>query len=182
MTSESDSATGGIWPIGLKLATLFGGGGKMRDYEMKIHDKPKFESQRSYYTTTTGHDARQITHRMCPAEPGQETVTQGGNVLGEVVRTIPLQGKTWELRKAAGNEGADFVIYSDAYWVVSIPKAILDGHSGQGKEGIFNHDMREIMANLVMYSVPKTGESSKKAPLPPTPEQAQKAQVQGGIH
>jgi hypothetical protein len=178
MTSESDTATGGIWPIGLKLATLFGGGGKMRDYEMTIHDKPKYESQETYYTRTPGHDPRQITHRMCLAAPGQPTVTQGGNVLGEVVRTLPLASGTWELRKAAGNEGTDFVMYSDAYWVLSLPKTILDGHSGKGAEGIFNQDMRELMADIVKFSVPNAGQS-KAAPLPPTPAQAKKAHATG---
>lgn len=108
LSSETDSANANIWPIGLRIPSLFGGGGKMRPYEMTIHEKPYHDSQRTYYTKTTGQDPRQITHRICPAQPSVAEINQQGNILGEVVRTIPLTSGNWELRKAPGNEGADY--------------------------------------------------------------------------
>ncbi len=69
------------------------------------------------------------------------------------------------------------MIYSDAYGVLKLPKTILDGHSGNGSEGIFNHDMTEIMSNLVMYAVPKANQPTKTAP---TATQAERIALSAG--
>lgn len=183
MTSATDYATGNYWPIGLNAATALGAGGGMRDYPMPPPHKP--DPQRSYYTTTTGHDPRQISHRVHeidPSRPSAVEVTENGNVSGKVIlrfgrdSTSPPQ---WELRKIIGNEGTTFVIDSDAYWVVSLPKSVLDGHTGKPAEGgIFNGTTAELMSNLVKYAVPKAGQPSKSAPAPATASDVNKAVMQ----
>jgi hypothetical protein len=169
LNSQTDQANSKIWPIGMKLATFFGLGGKKRAYQ-----NPPGDEQRTYYTQTTGQDSRQITHRLVPANAPVKIM---GGETGDALLKIPLKvadhTEDWELRVAKGNDDTTFVLYSNAYWVVSLPKAILDGHSGLDEDGgIFNPAMTEVMHRLVRYSLP-VGAAPKSAPRPATAEEVQ---------
>jgi hypothetical protein len=167
LTSESDAATKRIWPIGLGIGRLLSFGGRMR-YPYSYHGAEKRDSQTTYFMKTPGHDQRQITHRICSDRPENTFRDAQGNAYGPVLRDFAGTASTgWQLRSAAGNSGVDYVLYSKAYWVVSVPQEVLDGHNGEAthgnEKGIFNAKMRAIMSDLVKWAAPKNSQP-KSAP------------------
>ncbi len=142
LTSRNDSATKLAFPAATRLASVFDRG--YRPLEKGVN-------QRRYVTTTGGHLGilidRQVTPAAAPpAEPPADAVEW--NLQNATTRCIRAAGAWWQIAEVADSPDPNvpFVINGEqarGYWVVQVPKEIINGHGG-----IFNESAIDFIAGL----------------------------------
>lgn len=177
MKSETDMATGWIYTVAMNLGKL---GRKTRMYPAA----PGYvdSSQKRYITQTAGTLDNMVTHRAhadraldatLPAPvPGTRDDAFAYNMkFGTLDRFALTHGskesRWWGLSKdhhvSNTPNGKGFKIYEPdagrergSYWVVQVPKQILNGHSGDAKDnGIFSPVMTDFFAALYSMTQPR---------------------------
>jgi hypothetical protein len=172
-------ATGEIWRKGMTLGS-WGCGYRTYRFGSRIKD-----NQRSFITTTSGSDPRQITHIL--AERASNVCPQNGAFSYNLERATPELlfadiGRDQENICASYSltsvnpkevEKADYQISSEAYWIVKVPDEVLKGHGGdEEKGGIFSQPTIDVFAALFHIVRVANIRSSQTVPLTPAAEQA----------
>lgn len=165
ITAENDSATSFAWPVGLHLASAFGG---FRDYSYRSIPK---ESQRGYVTRTTGHDGRMLTHSIEPAPAQSLPKTEDsfgfnlarakeGTFLIRDRNGTPISYRIRRLDKRTdGKKGVRWMLPDGPYWVMRVPPQVLDGHGGELRtRGIFSDQVIDLLG--AVFSLTKAGDIS----------------------
>jgi pimeloyl-ACP methyl ester carboxylesterase len=180
ITSEADSATGMLFPIGTSLSNTFG---LFRKYEWdtKFGESSHNVSQRDYFTHTPGHNDLLISHDAKPisgvaTKPMyQETDQCNDEMLNALQRNLtePLTGAQGEIQFVTIGQGRGETKWqltpripnprlNTPYWIVSVPKEIVRDHSD-----IFNENALAMMARIFRMSNPdlaKPGITTTVAP------------------
>lgn len=163
LSSETDCENRSLWPLGLWFQRYLMLGeqlGNERSY-------PDGESQWSFLNRTGGHDPRQITHYLYPE--GKYPMQKGfeGNATDvKVIDDFKVDSRaTWCLNEYRASS-VPARQYSKAYWMVRVPKELLDGHGGVGKEGIFHPKMQDAFEELVRFILPEVTAPTRLAPAP----------------
>ena len=171
MTSKSDTATKGYFPLGTFLPNLFA---HRRYHWDKRFDNASHEvDQHEYLTQTPGHNLHLWSHDTVPTDPpdgassmaalareengAAESPSQDNPAFEENLqhprgaltfatsdRANPAQLKWWRLTKVGENP-------TTPYWVIHVPDEIIHGHAP-----IFTPEGRAMMAALFRITNPKT--------------------------
>lgn len=174
MKSETDMATGWIYTVAMNL-------GKWNRRTRMYPASPGYadSSQKRYITQTSGTLANMITHDAHenpaitePAPvPGTSDDAFTYNIRHGTLDRFALthgskESRWWGLRRdhrvSSSPAGKGFKIYEPdsgrdrgAYWVVEVPKAVLNGHSGDRHDnGIFSPIMTDFFAALYSITQP----------------------------
>jgi hypothetical protein len=166
ITSKTDSATSGWFPVGTFLPNLFA----RRQYQWENRGAANDQvSQHEYLTTTPGHNKRLFTHEVrrvnaamqgavstvpfdirqpgaCVREnPAFEENLQRprGLMFATSRRDAPSELIWWRINPLSPNRKAP-------YWVMHVPREIIHGHSP-----IFTPEGRAMMAALFRITNPK---------------------------
>jgi hypothetical protein len=142
LTSRNDSATKLAFPIATKLTSTFDSGYRVLE---------KGVSERTYVTTTAGHLGlvidRQVTPaQQPPAEPPGDAVEW--NLQFASAHCIRAANAWWQIQEVGNSTDprVPYVINGEqarGYWVVQVPKEIINGHGG-----IFNESAIDFIAGL----------------------------------
>jgi hypothetical protein len=136
ITSEADSATKTVFPIGRSLNSMFGRkrwtdeddcpGGRDRAGDCPGGD-PDTMLERVAISNTVGHIDRYLTHRLDASEPGAEIHCQR-DTRGQIAatRAFPL----WTFRTSANVMNAHHDIYRPALWRLVV--GLADGKAPAG--------------------------------------------------
>lgn len=166
LTSETDDATGFIWRTGTTVSTAFGG---FRTYPTPVK-RP--DRQRSYVTSTSGHNDNILTHRILarPTLLSTEITSAFDWNLKSATETEFLvsdakrKTQAYLLESLYPDKGkGDFIVPVGGYWVISVPGQILEGHGGVFKEGgIFSPRVVDVFS--AFYKIVE--DRRKSEPLP----------------
>ena len=174
LTSESDSATKGMWKLSADLRKAVRGGGEFRNY----YRVGKTESQYTFLDRTAGHDKRQFTHWLKEVPVTESDVSD--NYLGWnlskarqeyfLIKAKDGKKKAYKLEPIPADAGpGDYQMPIGGYWVIQVPDDILHEHGGDPKTGgIFNAQMTELLGAVTKVSKAYEGgqpPSLKLAPL-----------------
>lgn len=176
ITSRTDTATSGWFPLGTFFPNLFA----RRHYNWEKKRGPSSDdvNQHEYLTTTPGHNKRLFTHRIVPVGEGNHTsssvpfdIRQPGTcVLPNPAfeenlrhpqgmqfvtsrRDAPDQLDSWQIEPEPGQEPTP-------YWVLQVPREIIHGHAP-----IFTPEGRAMMAALFRITNPKDQPGPRKMQL-----------------
>jgi len=154
LTSTADAATGTAFPVSTSLAATTKAFNKVElpglfdDAEKKL---PKRESERTFYTTTPGHNAFLVNHKTAKL-PGTMEVPDDVSALatnlssklsGEEFATDRSKG-VLDLWRIERNENVDV-----PYWNVSVDPSIIKDHGD-----IWNEKAKAMMAAIFRMTNP----------------------------
>jgi hypothetical protein len=163
VTSETDRATGWAFPLG---AGIFNAAKLYREYPPSRPGE-KAQSQRQFFTTTPGHNPLLLDHEIVPLKeliPTTHAATAFDENL-QNVQALPPSGADDQATPIFATGGEDAgngtttpwnwwrLNYTGAvdqrspFWVVKVPKAILNGHGD-----IFNPNAIDMMVALFRLS------------------------------
>jgi hypothetical protein len=166
ITSDADSATGSLFPIGTTLSNIFG---MFRKYEWDTrygessHNVP----QRDYFTHTPGHNPRLTTltaqviagTASLPKYEYSETCSPEQLEGLQANLREPLTGPAGEVRFVTLGAAGEKTMWQlepassetmTPYWIVRVPREIIRDHSD-----IFNENALAMMARLFRVSNPQ---------------------------
>lgn len=156
LTSESDRATGLLFPIGLKLGTL----------RQRFSPSSQRPGERFLARHTLGHTEALHTHeelgyeaaagpcseptadepiRLCPRAPG-DTATELAFSVG---------ARRYTLRRRSDT------LNHSSYWALRTPAEVIDGHSG-----IFRPELIDFLRGLIVVTDIQTGPTSLQMIVP----------------
>lgn len=168
ITSETDTATKGWFPVGTFLPNLFA----RRHYDWGENRGPTSDnvSQHEYLTTTPGHNRRLFTHRVAnlPAVPDSAgpSVRMEAGLSDDCSKENPAfeenlqrpRGMTFATSRGAASEELNWwqieplpTLKPTPYWVMHVPREIIHGHGP-----IFTAEGCAMMAALFRITNPKT--------------------------
>ncbi len=178
ITSQSDTATGGWFPVGTALPNLFA----RRQYAWGKKRGPSSDgvNQHEYLTTTPGHEKRLFTHRVrrLGTDPGAPTsvsndIRQPGvctekNPAFEENLMHPHGMKFATSRRDAPEQLVWWQIESQLppeerhrpYWIMQVPSEIIKGHTP-----IFTPEGRAMMAAIFRITNPKSQPGARQMSL-----------------
>lgn len=176
LTSESDTATSGWFPVGTFFPNLFAG--RQYNWEKKRGPSSDNVSQHEYLTTTPGHNKRLFTHRVVRlgSDPNATTSTPidirqpgacvrenpafeenlrnpQGMMFATSVREIPEQLVWWRIEPLPTDRRTP-------YWIMHVPREIIHGHSP-----IFTPEGRAMMAAIYRITNPKSQRGARQMRL-----------------
>jgi hypothetical protein len=179
ITSESDSATGGWFPIGTFLPNLFAH--RRYHWDTRYNTASNEVDQHEYLTKTPGNNARLFTHMVLPEAPppNAPSTTQVALIqsrqIGQCIAANPAfeenlrhshgtsfatsdpnnpnQFKWWQLTKIDSASRTP-------YWIFQVPNEIIHEHSP-----IFTPAGRAMMAALFRISNPENVEGPRQMRL-----------------
>lgn len=158
ITSESDSATSGLFAFGTFLPNLFAR--RHYDWGKGRGQTSDDVSQHEYLTATPGHNKLLFTHEILPTGPAplrkaSRPECSGNNRAFEENLNHP-QGLTFRTSTPSESEDYEwwrFAARSDRkltpYWVMHVPKSIIHGHGP-----IFTPEGCALMAALFRITNP----------------------------
>jgi len=156
LTSTGDGATGKWFPIGTGLAAAT----KVFD-QVRVpspEEKPHIESERSFYTSTPGHNKFLLNHRTVRrpeivANPEHKSAfdfnlehNHAGHGFVTDSATSPGKLQVWKFEDLAGPFGQVDV----PYWDVAVDPAIIKDHGD-----IWNPQARAMMAAIFRMNFPR---------------------------
>lgn len=181
ITSESDSATRGWFPIGTFLPNLFAH--RRYHWDTRYSTSSHEVDQHEYLTKTPGNNPRLFTHRVLPDAPPPNAPSTSEVALRRTQQTQvctainpafeenlrhsrgasfatsdpnnPNQFKWWKLAKIDSASRTP-------YWILQVPDEIIHGHSP-----IFTPAGRAMMAALFRISNPQDAEGPRQMRLAP---------------
>lgn len=142
LTSRNDSATKLAFPFATKATSLFDRGYRFLE---------KGVNERRYVTSTAGHLPlvidRQVTPAPAPTADAPADAVQW-NLQFATTHCIRAAGAWWQIEEidASSDPNVPYIINGEqapGYWVVQVPKEIIDGHGG-----IFNESAIDFIAGL----------------------------------
>lgn len=176
ITSKTDTATSGWFPLGTFLPNIFA----RRHYDWGKKRGPSSDDvdQHEYLTTTPGHNKRLFTHRIVPVGEGAHTSSSvpfdirkpGTCVLQNPAfeenlrhpqgmqfvtsrRDAPDELDAWQIEPEPGQKPTP-------YWVLQVPREIIHGHAP-----IFTPEGRAMMAAIFRITNPKDQPGPRKMQL-----------------
>jgi hypothetical protein len=193
ITSQADSATGTLFPIGTNLSNAFS---IFRKYEWdsKYGQSSHNVSQRKFFTHTPGHNELLVSHEVSvidgkPRTPiYEENDTCRPELLDAFERNLnkPLGGPNGEIRfvtAAPDGEQTTWEIHprlpdrlQTPYWIIRVPKEIIRDHSD-----IFNENSIALMGRLFRASNPSSQPGMMAAPAPRTMRLAEPGETGAAI-
>lgn len=160
ITSETDSATGGWFPVGTFLPNIFAR--RQYNWDEKYNRLSSKVSQHDYLITTPGHNRRLFTHKVLPVDPTlaipksrigscsepnpafEENLQHPRHdVFATADQTDRSKFYWWRLEKSGPNPASP-------YWIMQVPPQIINNHSP-----IFTSEGRAMMAALFRITNPK---------------------------
>lgn len=179
ITSESDSATGGWFPIGTFLPNLFAH--RRYHWDTRYNTASNEVDQHEYLTKTPGNNARLFTHMVLPEAPPPnapsttQVALKQSRQIGQCIAANPAfeenlrrshgtsfatsdpnnpnQFKWWQLTKIDSASRTP-------YWIFQVPNEIIHEHSP-----IFTPAGRAMMAALFRISNPENVEGPRQMRL-----------------
>lgn len=165
VTTDSDFATNKAWALAMHLTgPIKGYYGFRKEVQDRTDTKPSpmRELQFTYLTRTAGHDDRLIDRDVRSVGDGI-TLNPEEDVIARNVSPSPQRDWFW-IAPSKGEPAVRYYLDShqprdrhfpklpygkaNGYWVLSVDSAILEGHSGEGREGVFNTPMIHLVAGL----------------------------------
>lgn len=142
LTSKNDSATKLAWPLATKASSIFDRG--YRPLEKGV-------SERTFVTSTAGHLGIVIDRQVTPSPVAPEETPADAvewNLQNASARCIRAADAWWQIEEVgdSADPRVPFVINGEqakGYWIVQVPKQIIDGHGG-----IFNENSIDFIAGL----------------------------------
>ena len=162
ITSESDSATGGWFPVGTFLPNLFAH--RKYHWDDKYNKLSHGVDQHDYLTKTPGNNRPLYTHQIVPLDKGLELPPSrigscsDGNPAFEENLQHP-QGRVFATSDQSNRQNFHWwrveqsgINKVSPYWVMQVPRQIIDNHSP-----IFTPEGRALMAALFRMTNPEPG-------------------------
>ena len=175
ITSETDDATKGWFPIGTSLPNIFAH--RRYKWDEKYNKLSSNVDQHDYLTSTPGHNRRLATHQVLPVDATltiqnsrigpcadsnrafEENLQRPrGNVFATGDQTNPETLYWWRLNKTGPNPASP-------YWIIRVPPQIIHKHSP-----IFTPQGRAMMAALFRMTNPKSEPGPRKMTWATRPE------------
>ncbi len=185
ITSKTDTATQGWFPVGTFFPNLFAH--RQYHWDDRFGNLSQEVDQHEYLTITPGHNKRLFTHHVDPAGPPAEasSATEVARMTARISQTQcaeleePNPAFEENLQHPHGmtfatprkNDPSQFNWWTitrpdtaqrTPYWIMQVPKEIINGHTP-----IFTPAGRAMMAALFRIANPKGEEGARKMILSP---------------